>query len=128
MGAVAGSLKKSYIRPDELIMCILSQMEKTTLEKNLAKVHKAIYYIKQDPYYAGLFEEFDFDEMGLSPYSDLLDQVLSRMETSHLLDTSNPSYGIYTIKVDYMKKEYEKLQECDQETVREISKKLLEYF
>lgn len=128
MGAVAGSLKKSYIRPDELIMCILSQMEITTLEKNLAKVHEAIYYIKQDPNYADFFEEFNFDEMGLSPYSDLLDQVLSRIETSHLLDTSNPSYGIYTIKVDYMKKEYEKLQKCDQEAVRKMSKKLLEYF
>lgn len=128
MAAAANKPTKTNILPDELIMVIFSQIETNTLEKNLTKVHKAIYYLKQDPKYTDYFEEFDFDEMGLSPYSDLLDQVLSRLETSHLLDTSNPSYSTYTIKNDYMKKEYERLHPYNKKIIREMGKKFLECF
>ncbi|TYO94788.1 hypothetical protein [Desulfallas thermosapovorans] len=128
MVATTSAETKTDIRPDELIMAILSQLEDDTLEKNLAKIHRALYYLKQNPKFADYLWEFDFDVMGLSPFSDLLDQVLSRLETSHLLDTSNPSYGTYTIKQGYMREEYNKLHDKSRQIVQEMSKELLEYF
>lgn len=43
-------------------------------------------------------DEFEFDLSGLSPFSDLLDRVLFRLETSAVLGTLNPAYSRYEIR------------------------------
>jgi len=94
-------LKKAIretITPDDVIKALLSQMKTNQITKDPEKIHKAIYTLKQK--YGYYFQEFEFDCSGLTPFSDLLDRILFRLETTSNLGTVNPRYLIYELTQD----------------------------
>lgn len=112
---------------DDIVMAILSKMGVNNLNKKLVKMHVAFYRLKQEPKYEKYLKGFDFDEMGIYPYSSELYQVLTRIESAQLLETSNPSFAKYTINVDYMKGKYNIFPPDQQKDIEEMSAKLLDY-
>ncbi|MEW6276296.1 MAG: hypothetical protein AB1556_14455 [Bacillota bacterium] len=110
------------VTPDDVIKVLFSSVKSGRITKDPEKIHKAIYVLKQR--YPRLFEQFDFDESGLTPFSDLLDRVLFRMETSTLLGTINPKFSHYelsdSIKQD-LKNSLEKFSDEDKQHLITIS-------
>jgi hypothetical protein len=62
--------------------------------------------------YSDFFADFIFDESGVTPFSDELDSVLFRLETSTILPALNPSYKAYNItsSLKVLEASYEKLK------------------
>lgn len=108
---------------DQLVMTIFSLLGGKI---KLARIHEIFYDIKHDSEFSQYLKHFEFDVMGITPFSDTLDQVISRLESSELLVMSNPSYGTYTINTEYMKREFNKLSPKDKEMVIKISKRFSE--
>jgi len=113
------------INEDQLVMTIFSQLG-GKIYKKLARIHEIFYDIKHDSEFGQYLKHFEFDVMGITPFSDTLDQVISRLESSELLATSNPSYGTYTINTEYMKREFNKLSPKDKEMVIKMSERFSE--
>ncbi len=93
-------LKKAIretITPDDVIKALFSKIKTNKITKDPGKIHLAVYRLKQRYESEGWFEEFYFDISGLTPFSDLLDRILFRMETSAVLGTINPRYQIYDL-------------------------------
>ena len=63
--------------------------------------------------YSDFFADFIFDESGVTPFSDELDSVLFRLETSTILPALNPSYKDYNItsSLKVLEASYEKLKD-----------------
>lgn len=85
--------------PDDKIKFIFAKMNKESIPKDPNKIHQAFYeLIQDDERYRELLDEFIFDTSGISPYSELLDRILYRLEISRYLGTDNPDYNKYNIK------------------------------
>lgn len=97
------------------------------INKNLSRIHEGFYYFKKDTDYCKYLTNFRFNEMGLSPFSDSLDQVLSMMENSDILATSNPTYETYSLNVAYLNKQFDEFASTDQQVIEAMAAKLKEY-
>lgn len=87
--------KKIY--PDDVIMAILSKLRAISIPKDPAIIHDAIFRLRQKDEFYELLSEFQFDNSGLVPFSEMLDRVLFRLETSSILGTLNPKYEFYDL-------------------------------
>ncbi len=67
--------------------------KKSKFTTNNEKIHKAFYDFRDDD----LFKEFSFLDGGLYPYSELLDNLFSRLSISGRLNCQNPVYQIFEI-------------------------------
>lgn len=85
------------VTPDDIIMAILSKMKNDYIPKDPGVIHHAIYELKQKSEFRDLLDDFSFDTSGILPFSDLLDTVLFRLETSCILGTLNPRYEQYEL-------------------------------
>ena len=87
----------NYIRPDDLVKSIILSTDKESIPKDPSIIHQAFYQLKQKGEYKEILKDFIFDLSCLTPFSELLDRVLFRLEISCILKTPNPSYEKYTI-------------------------------
>lgn len=96
-------LKKYFsktITPDDIIMALLSEMKGNYIPKDPEIIHRAMYELKQEAEYKDLLKEFRFDVSGLTPFSDLLDRVLFRLEAACILGTINPRFKKYELATE----------------------------
>lgn len=110
--------------PEKLVMAVMAKLGVVEIYKNLSKIHEGFYNFKKDAAYSQYFIPFRFNEMGLSPFSDLLDQILSMMENSDILETSNPSYEKYSLNVDYMLTQFDEFAPSNRKEFEEMGSKL----
>jgi len=96
---------------DDVVEAIIFKAEQAKIPKSQAFFQRAFYQLqKEEP---DLFNEFVFDESGLTPFSDELDSVLFRLEASNVLHTLNPAYRNYQIddSMELLEESYKKLHE-----------------
>lgn len=110
------------IVPDDVIMGILSGLSDNSISKDPGVFHQAIYDLKKKSDYSELLKEFNFDTSGLTPYSDLLDRVLFRLETANILGTLNPRYAMYELQKEQLKQRFEKFPSNKKTLLRQMSK------
>lgn len=113
---------KTTRKPDDVIMAILAITSKDSIDKNPTKIHSAIYELSKQEMWKKYLADFYFDVSGISPYSELLDQVLSRLETSCMLATPNPRYSKYHLEKDYLAKALTKFSEPEKENLTCMAK------
>ncbi len=109
-------------KPDDVIMAILAMTSRQNIEKNPTKIHNAVYVLSKQELWKKYLEDFYFDVSGISPYSELLDQVLSRLETSCVLNTPNPRYAEYYLEKDYLANALTKFSKLDKENLECMAK------
>lgn len=123
-------LKKQFeetLTPDELIMAIFSKVEEKNIKKDPAMIHQAIFELKKrDENLNKLLEDFIFDKSGITPFSELLDRVLFRLETSCIFGTMNPRYAVYEIKKDLLNETYEKMKPEKKQVIDNLKKDINE--
>ncbi|PKM80491.1 MAG: hypothetical protein CVU89_13135 [Firmicutes bacterium HGW-Firmicutes-14] len=105
------------VTPDDLIIAILSNIKHDYIPKDPGIIHRAIFELKQKEEFNELLDEFSFDTSGILPFSDLLDTVLFRLETSCILGTLNPRYEKYELSK-------EKKEQLFKRTSEKLSAKL----
>ncbi len=86
------------ITADDILSAVLHASGRHEIPKSNSFLHKTVYKLKGE--YPELFRDFLFDESGISPFSEDLDGVLFRLETSGILAATNPSYSIYIVNHD----------------------------
>jgi hypothetical protein len=124
-------LKETLVRTvtaDDLIKALLCEVGAETISKDPERIHEAFYMLRQD--YPKLLSDFHFDTSGLSAFSDLLDRVLFRLETSSVLGTVNPRFSVYELRAS-MKDELKrtvlpKFSPDTRKVLQEVSHKLEE--
>ena len=84
----------SVIFPDDIIKALLTRVG-DKFRKDPAVIHSALFSLVSD--YGEFLEEFEFDESGITPYSEMLDRVLFRLETTGYIGAVNPSYEQYVV-------------------------------
>lgn|GEM_PF-2649770 len=113
-------------KPDDVIMAILASTSKTKIVKDPTVFHNAIFELSKNESWNGYLEDFFFDVSGISPFSDLLDQVLSRLETSCVLATPNPRYEEYDLQKDYLSISLNKFDASQQDCLKQMANKFEE--
>lgn len=81
------------ITPLDIVGAILFFFEKDEFSTDYEKLHEAFYKVKDSP----LLDEFSFRKGGPYPYSELLENIFSRLTISGLLGCKNPDYRKFTI-------------------------------
>lgn len=81
------------ITPLDVVGGILFFLEEDEFSTDYEKLHKAFYKVKDN----NLLNEFSFRKGGPFPYSELLENIFSRLTISGLLGCSNPDYRKFTI-------------------------------
>jgi len=101
---------QSSITIDDVVEAIIYKSAQLKIPKSQAFFQRAFYQLQQEA--PDLFDDFIFDESGSTPFSNELDSVLFRLETSNVLHTLNPAYRNYHIEdsIDLLEKSYKKLQ------------------
>ena len=98
---------------DDIIEAIFYKVRVTIndfIPKSQIFLQRTFFRLKKES--PQLFNDFIFDESGVTPFSDELDSVLFRLEASTIFATLNPSYKKYNITDDalaVLKISYEKL-------------------
>lgn len=115
------NLVQTTVTPDDVVKAILSQVKIERITKDPERIHGAIYALKQK--YNEVFKDFDFDKSGLSPFSDLLDRILFRLETTRVLGTLNPAYLQYELPEErsFLKSSLNKFPQPEKERMISIS-------
>lgn len=117
--ATVADLKRKFaetITDDDTLMAILRTLDMDELPKDPSFIHKAMYEVKlrnSDD----LFKNFRFDTSGITPFSDRLDQVIFRLETTHILSTMNPSYELYKVEKNELEKALHKFPQEKMEVI-----------
>ncbi|WP_206808409.1 hypothetical protein [Paradesulfitobacterium ferrireducens] len=113
------------IYPDDVIMAILCKLKSTSIPKDPAIIHGTIFRLKQKDEFHELLNDFQFDNSGLVPFSELLDRVLFRLETSSILGTLNPKYEFYDLpekrKEDLSNQVYNKFSTEKQRVISKLT-------
>lgn len=74
----------------------LEQEDKNKISKKGASIQEVFFEIqKQCP---ALFPDLIFDESGITPYSEELEQILYQLEIGEILSTGNPDFKEYQVK------------------------------
>ena len=118
---------RSVYEPETVVMAILYQLGEIKINKNLCRIHEAFFDFKKDATLGQYLEEFGFNEMGLSPRSGFLDEILGEIEQSQILNTNNPSYSTYGLDTEYLQKQFNEIKPNDQENIKEMGRKLKGY-
>ncbi|MDD3268980.1 MAG: hypothetical protein PHX14_06640 [Syntrophomonadaceae bacterium] len=109
-------------RPDDVIMAILAKTKGDSIIKDPSKIHQSIYELSiKNQVWGKYLDAFYFDISGITPFSDLLDQVLSRLETSSLLATPNPRYEEYHLKKEFLSRSIKKFDSSEQQTLQDMA-------
>ena len=106
---------------DDVIMGILSRMDKVSIPKDPGILHQAIYELKKKDNYNKLLQDFYFDISGITPFSDLLDRVLFRLETANILGTLNPRYAMYELQKEKLAQGFDKFSDDEKALLRNMS-------
>ncbi|WP_353928704.1 hypothetical protein [Desulfofundulus kuznetsovii] len=118
-------MRKEYKAPDDVFEALLSQVEGQYIPKDPAIIHDAIYRLAQEQGFRELLKDFHFDTSGISPFSDLLDRVLFRLEISGILGTIEPKFERYVLsrrsKAELLETYREKFSPDEQEILRRMS-------
>lgn len=85
---------KQVVAPDDIIGAMICEMNSKELPTDPKDIHGAIMQLKDQ--YPDLLRDFVFFKGNNYPFSDLLERVLFRLESSLLLSTLNPSYEKYS--------------------------------
>ena len=82
-----------------------------TIPKSQAFFQNVFFQMKKK--HPRFLADFIFDESGVTPFSDELDSVLFRLETSTILPALNPAYKTYDItsSLKVLEASYEKLKD-----------------
>jgi len=97
------SLKKKFeseVTPMDVIAGILYFFGETEFSTNYERLNNAFYKEKENQF----LKEFRFREGGPYPYSELLDNVFSRLSVSGLLGCQNPDYRQFTMNENQIKR------------------------
>lgn len=84
---------------DDVIMAILGGISEPVIPSDPSAMHGALHRLQSDPQFQVLLAEFVFDESALTPFSDLLDRVMFRLEAS-ILKVFNPDYAAYDLNTN----------------------------
>jgi hypothetical protein len=118
------ALRKSTTT-DDFIKALFSEVKTNKIKKDPSAIHEAIYNLKRIHKDDELFNNFYFDCSGISPFSDLLDRILFRLETASVLGAINPRYLVYELMTEtkeYLKKEsLEKFEPAVRENIKLLS-------
>ncbi len=93
---------------DDVIKSIFYYSKKDEMDKDSSVIHKKFFRLKNNHNYTKLLEDLSFDQSGITPFSDKLDQILFRLELSGKLGSINPAYDKYTIRKEQLAKSVEK--------------------
>lgn len=98
------------ITPDDILGAVIYASGLGELTKKDSFMHKTVYRMKEE--YPSVFGDFLFDESGISPFSEELDGVLFRLETSGILSSMNPSHSTYIVNTacGELESSYDKLK------------------
>jgi hypothetical protein len=103
-------------------MAVLSKLKTSSIPKDPAIIHKGFYHLKLNENYKELTKDFFFNMSGLTPFSELLDEILFKLETASVLSTTNPSYEKYELNKLYLDDAFNRFDSKKQETIIEMSK------
>ncbi|MCL6589947.1 MAG: hypothetical protein K6U80_08345 [Firmicutes bacterium] len=114
-----GALKK-VVAPDDVIGAMICEIKNKELPTDPKYIHGAIMQLKTQ--YPDLLKDFVFFEGNSFPFSDLLERVLFRLESSLILSTLNPSYEKYntvncnpqiveTFRSKFSEEDYQRIKE-----------------
>ena len=100
-------MSDSFVELCKILFLCSEKMQHPVVAKDNAKIHKAIYNIKQTN--NNLFKDLVFDDSSYNPFSDELENMLYGLELGEILSTPNSEYKKYNIQnVEYLKKISEK--------------------
>jgi len=93
---------------DDLVLAIIYKSQEEKIPKAHGFFQQTFFKLKNK--FPDLFTDLIFDESGIIPFSDELDAVLFRLESSSILSTLNPTYKKYTVMnmPELMEKSYKK--------------------
>lgn len=96
--------------PCDIITAIIYKTDLHEIPKKKSFFQRTFFQLKEN--HPDLFKDFIFDESPTLPFSDELDVAISRLETSQILSTLNPSYDKYTLTnhSDYFEDSYKKFK------------------
>jgi len=95
--------------PGDIVEAIIYKSDQKMIPKSQAFLQQVFFNLQQEE--PELLCDFIFDESGLTPFSDELDSVLFRLESSNVLHTLNPAYESYQLDdPSELSKSYAKLQ------------------
>lgn len=117
-------LKESLIKkqkPDDVIKAILAMTSTNRIIKDPSKIHQSVYKLSINSTWSKFLDAFYFDTSGITPFSDLLDQILSRLETSSLLATPNPRYEEYHLQKEFLAQSLNKFNEAEQQALQQMA-------
>lgn len=104
------------------------------LWKSNALIHKIFYALKHAPEFQDveLLSELTFDESLPTPYSEEIGTALFRIETTHILETNNPSYEWYSVTEEnkrYAREAFQKLEKtCAIDKISDFIKSSIEQY
>ena len=113
---------KETMTPDDVVMGILSGLDTNSIPKDPQVLHRAIYDLKESNADNGLLQKFSFDTSGITPFSDLFDRVLFRLETANFLGTLNPRYAVYELKKEQLQKSLDKFSKQEKSVLEQMSR------
>jgi len=110
------------ITPDDVITALFFSINGEKVTKDPEKIHTAIYKLKEEDGFKDFLSDIIFDVSGISPYSELLDRILFRLETSEILGSLNPKYEKYDLedKEKIKQKVYKKFSK-QEELIKKMS-------
>lgn len=115
-------MRQQYRAPDDVIEGLLSQLSGQRIPRDPAKIHGAVYRLTQHNAFRELLKDFRFDTSGLSPFSHLLDRVLTRLEMSGILCAITPkSYALSKSSKSELLNTYWEFSAHEQELIRKMS-------
>jgi hypothetical protein len=109
---------KNDITPLDVISSVLYYLKEDEFSTNYEKIHRAFFKVKDSE----LLKEFAFRTSGPYPYSELLENVFSRLTISGLLGCRNPDFERFTIE-EKQRKRIEKgaLRKFSEEQKKELA-------
>ncbi len=112
---------KTTRTPLDTLKAIFKFLGIPTLQKNPIDFHRTIRNLKQQSKFCGVLKDFDFDDSGINPYSDLLDSLMYRLEISGVLGPVNPHNAEYAIRVEYLQGVEDKFDEDELKVIKDLS-------
>ena len=114
-------LRHNWISPEDVIMAIFYKIKNENIPKDHAIIQEAIFKLQGSQKYQHILKEFTFDTSGLTPYSRLLEEVLTRLETFCILGTINPKYDTYQVNREFLLRGFDRFPDEHKSVLCEIS-------
>ena len=96
-------MSESFVELCKILFLCCEKMKSNVVAKDNAKIHRAIYNIKNSN--SNLFKDLIFDDSSYNPFSDELENMLYGLELGEILSTPNSEYKKYNIQnIDYLKR------------------------